>query len=72
MTPLYEYSSTMKQTRLVTIWLDSEKIEDPLTLEPLDELVQRRIQEAKLQFRSESILAVFKISDSPLRRDTGV
>ena len=42
------------------------KIEELPDIRTLDELVQRRIQEAKLQFCSGLILAVSKVLDSPL------
>ena len=35
----------------------------------LDELIQRRIKEAKLQFDSRSTLSAVKISDSPLSEE---
>ena len=42
------------------------------TSEPLDELVWRWIQDAKLQIHNGPTLAATKVSDSPLRRHLGV
>ena len=48
------------------------RIEEFSDIPTLDELVQWRIEEAKLQLCSGPKQATVKVSDSPLRSDSGV
>ena len=51
-------------------WLESEPgIKESPDIRALDEFIERRIEEAKLQIHSQSILLATKVSDSPFWRN---
>jgi len=68
--PMSKITPTTKQTRLVMKRVQRgrtrRKVEELSDIRTLDERVQRRLQEVKLQLCSGSILSAAKFSDSSL------